>query len=101
MTSRDYDEKRDFMRMAVDCEVRFRRVGNEREFSGQVVNLSGRGLLFQSGEALTAGERLELSVEPPAGGSAPPLQASGEVVRVTAVEPGPRYEIAVVLRDVR
>ena len=42
----NYAEKRDFMRMPIDCRMRFSEVGDEREFEGKVINLSNRGILF-------------------------------------------------------
>ncbi len=97
---REFEEKRDFMRMLVDCEVHCRSAENGTEYSGQVKNLSAQGLLFTSKQELVVGDRLEVVVRPQ-GGSSAPLEASAEVVRVDVVEPGWLYEVGVAFSEVR
>ena len=41
----NYDEKRDFLRMPIDCSLKFSAVGDEREFNGKVINMSENGIL--------------------------------------------------------
>lgn len=98
--TREFEEKRDFMRMMVDCEVHCRSADGGTEYSGRVKNLSGQGLLFTSERELAVGERLELVIQAQ-GGFAAPLEASAEVVRVDVVEPGQLYEIGVAFNEVR
>ncbi|WP_455383734.1 PilZ domain-containing protein [Acidihalobacter prosperus] len=97
---REFEEKRDFMRMMVDCEVHCRSADGASEYQGRVKNLSARGLLFTAERELAVGERLELLIQPQ-GGSAAPLEASAEVARVDVVEPGRLYEIGVAFSEVR
>ena len=97
---REFEEKRDFMRMLVDCEVHCRSAENGMEYRGQVKNLSAQGLLFSSKQELAVGDRLEVVVRPQ-GGSSAPLEVNAEVVRVDVVEPGWLYEVGVAFREVR
>lgn len=100
MAQQEFEEKRDFMRMLVDCEVRCNSPAHGRSYKGRVQNLSAHGLMFSSTLALTMGEQLEFVIDSP-GGAVPPLEASGEVVRVTTLEEGRLYEIGVAFRQVR
>ena len=89
--SRNYDEKRDFMRMTVDCRVDFKDT-NGRDHQGRAINLSGGGLLFITDAPLTLGAELQLSVKP----DAPviqPLDVVGKVVRVDRVDG--KFEVGV------
>ena len=43
---REYDEKRDFIRVTVDCELTYIEPHKGQEELGTAKNLSGRGLLF-------------------------------------------------------
>ena len=80
----DSDDQRDFRRMNIDCPVNFRRERADGFCVGTVRNLSGRGLLLNSHEALQLGDRLEVDIRP-ANTLTPSLHAIVEVVRV---EPG-------------
>jgi c-di-GMP-binding flagellar brake protein YcgR len=100
MVPREFEEKRDFMRMMVDCEVQCRSADGTTQYSGRVRNLSAQGLLFSSEQELAVGERLELVIHPKIG-SAAPLEASAEVVRVDVIEPDRLYEIGVAFSEVR
>lgn len=47
--TREYDEKRDFIRIDIDCEIEYKKVDSSEEaVIGQVANLSGRGMMFIS-----------------------------------------------------
>lgn len=88
----DYSEKRDFIRMTVDCQVDFTIVDAMEEATGRAVNLSGRGLLFQTDREIPIGTRLEVNVRSE-NNRVQPLNAQVEVVRVEVLEPGSLYEI--------
>lgn len=100
MAPREFEEKRDFMRMMVDCEVRCRSAENGTEYSGRVRNLSAQGLLFSTARELAVGDRLEVIIQP-GGGASAPLEAEAEVVRVDSVEPGKLYEVGLAFQKVR
>jgi hypothetical protein len=76
----DFSEKRDFYRMAVDGEVRFRIDGESQVLSGIVQNLSATGLLMASEKEVAPGTRINVSIMP---GQAitPPLSAEASVIR--------------------
>ncbi len=93
--SREYDEKRNFIRMCMECPMTFTR------YSGSVHtatarDLSGSGLGFVTDQALTLGEVLAVRVVPGQAVVAP-LQAEVEVVRVQPAEPE-GYDIGVTIR---
>jgi hypothetical protein len=83
-------ERREFLRVPVNAEVRFRRLPDGEEQRGYVRNISGSGILFSSGNAVEPGTLLSLKVDaPPAPngtGNPEPLRATVRVVRVTGDE---------------
>ncbi|AOU97223.1 hypothetical protein BI364_03725 [Acidihalobacter yilgarnensis] len=95
---RDYDEKRDFIRMTIDCDVSYHLVDGSVIDQGRVRNLSGRGVLFQTGRFLDIGAVLDLSITSRSS-SIPPLNARVEVVRVHEVKSGLVYEIGAVFHE--
>jgi len=78
----NFAEKRDFMRMAIDCLLSFSRRGEQQSFEGHVVNLSSKGILFTAIDQFEKGDQLEL-VLTPTNSSTTPMEASVVVSRVT------------------
>lgn len=78
--SRDYDEKRDFIRMCIEGPMSFSRQGDAAVHSATAKDLSGSGLGFVSAVPLALGELLQVSVVPGTSMVAP-LRAEVEVVR--------------------
>ncbi|MCU7891501.1 MAG: PilZ domain-containing protein [Candidatus Thiodiazotropha sp. (ex Ustalcina ferruginea)] len=76
----DFTEKRDYYRMAVDGEVRFRKDGENQVSSGIVKNLSSAGLLMSFEKEMAPGTKLTIMIIP---GQAitPPLSAKASVIR--------------------
>ena len=76
----DFIEKRDFYRMAVDGDVRYRIDDESQIFTGTVKNLSNSGLLMASDREITPGTRITIAIIP---GHAitPPLLADAKVIR--------------------
>jgi hypothetical protein len=93
--SRDYDEKRNFIRMCMECPMTFTRYGGSVH-TATARDLSGSGLGFVTDQALTLGEVLSVKVVPGQAVVAP-LQAEVEVVRVQPHDVD-RYEIGVTIR---
>lgn len=93
--SRDYDEKRDFIRMCMECPMTFTRYGGSVHVA-TARDLSGSGLGFVTDQALTLGEVLAVQVTPQQAVVAP-LQAEVEVVRVQPSSQG-GYDIGVTIR---
>jgi len=82
--SRDHDEKRDFIRLTVDCRVTFLDADG-KEHHGRALNVSGGGVQFITDTPLTLGSELSLSVNP----DTPviqPLELIATVVRVDRLD---------------
>ena len=81
----EYAEKRDFLRMPIDCALSFSAADDSRRYQGKVLNLSSRGILFTSGRSFDIGSRLDI-VLTPSNSITPPMQARVVVSRVDARE---------------
>jgi len=78
---RGESEKRDFIRMEVDCEVEFRPEGAATMEQGRGRDLSATGVSFYAERELAEGDTLEVRVLPSRPG-VNPLHAEATVVRV-------------------
>ena len=94
----DYAEKRDDLRMPIDCELSFSRRGEAQRLHGKVINLSGKGILFTSSECFAPGDELDIRLTP-ANALTPPMEASVVVNRV--VDNNARFEIACEIEKIR
>ena len=94
----DFAEKRDFQRMAIDCEFGFCKRGETQRFGGHVINLSSKGILFTSSENFDVGTELEIILTP-SNSLTPPMEASALVARVTDNQAS--YEIACEITEIR
>ena len=94
----DYAEKRDFLRMPIDCELSFMLTGNSTRYEGNVINLSNQGILFTSSERFDEGAALELLLTP-SNSETSPMEAQAVVTRVTDYEPV--FEIACAINDIK
>jgi hypothetical protein len=88
----DYIEKRDFYRMVVDGEVKYRIEGESQVSSAKVMNLSNSGLLMAADREITSGTKMTIAIIP---GQAitPPLMADALVIRCDSAGSG-QYHIA-------
>jgi hypothetical protein len=96
----DYEEKRDFKRVKVDAEIRYKMLDTdvEEEEVGRVANLSGRGLMFIAERGVPVNSDLEINIQP--GTSlTPPLHARVKVVRMEKQRRGTGYEIGAVIQE--
>lgn len=91
----DYDEKRNFPRMPIDCDLRYSVVGDDRDFEGKVINLSDKGILFTSRQKLEIGNLLTLVLTANQA-KTPPMHATVKVTRV--ISQGVLYEVACIIR---
>lgn len=82
-----YDEKRDFIRMPVDCNVTFSLAGDSQQYYGKGTDLSAEGVMFLSVKELQVGEKITIQVHPYIK-TILPLSASAEVVRSTKSDDG-------------
>lgn len=87
----DYSEKRDFIRMPVQCPVFVRDPASDIEETAELLDLSATGVRFVSRRALDTGARLELMVKPDHP-ITPPLEATISVIRCEEVDNG--FDIA-------
>ncbi len=97
---REFEEKRNHLRMAVEGAISYRSAGHRGDTNtGELRNLSGRGMMFLAGEAPALESELEVTVHP---GNAltPPLHARVRVVRVVRQRRGERYEVGAVIKEV-
>jgi C-terminal processing protease CtpA/Prc len=85
LVDRDYDEKRNFIRMQVNTSVSLELSG--QQLSGWCIDLSGGGLQVEMEEALPLETELEVTITSPHGHS-PMLQAKTRVARVTEGDNG-------------
>ncbi|MNB59192.1 PilZ domain protein [compost metagenome] len=60
-TSRDYSEKRDFIRMRVDADVVLIHEGDE--VSGVCIDLSSSGMQVEAPRQFTVGDRLSVRID--------------------------------------
>ena len=92
-----YPEKRDFLRMPIDCSLSFNVEDDDRPHRGKVINLSSRGILFSSRQRLETGTLLNIELIP-SRSSTPPMHATVEVARVTSNRV--TYEVAGEIRSI-
>jgi hypothetical protein len=87
-------EQRDFLRMPIDCDLKYSVVGDIREHRGKVINLSNTGILFSSRQKLEPGNLLTAVLTAP---NTPPMHATVKVERV--VSNAVLYEVACSIRS--
>jgi len=99
LDQRSFDEKRDFIRVPVDCVVALTESASGRCFTAAGKNLSGCGVLFHTDQLLQPGDRLEMHIE---SGQAllSGLDATIEVVRVEVQADGALYAVGGAIRHV-
>jgi hypothetical protein len=78
---RDYEEKRHFHRMQIDCQVTVRPADGSPTLAAEGRDLSGQGFSFYAGQPFDQGALLEVTISPE-NSLVRPLRAEVEVVRV-------------------
>ena len=94
---RSYEEKRDFIRMPVDCDVSLEDKASGKQFTAAGKNLSANGVLFHTVEALAPGDRLEMHIEA-SQALLSVLEATIEVVRVESLGDGRSFAVGGAIR---
>jgi hypothetical protein len=84
LDQRSYEEKRDFIRMPVECEISLVSAASGRQFTASGRNLSAGGVLFHTDEPLRPGDRLEMHIE----AREPLVSVLDANIEVLRVEPG-------------
>ena len=95
----EYDEKRDYIRMDVDCEVTYKLADSDIVKSGRCTSLSGAGVSFIADTAYDAGLAMEINVIPQKSVT-PSMTAFIEVVRSIPQEDG-SFEVAATIRSLK
>ena len=93
-----YAEKRDFLRMPIDCALHFVQRGGSELYEGIVINLSSKGILFTSIHKFDEGAVLEITLTP-SNSLTPPMEASVVVSRVSNNDAV--FEIACEIEEIR
>ncbi len=93
----DYAEKRDFLRMPIDCDLSFSKVGSSKQYQGSVINLSSKGILFTSTKKFDQGTVLEITLTP-SNSATPPMETEAVVTRVS--DNDVLFEIACTIREI-
>jgi hypothetical protein len=95
----DYDEKRNYIRMEIDCEVTYRLANSTEVHRGHCSSISGAGVSFKTTQPFDAGKAMEINVLPK-NAITPPMTAFIEVVRSTQQDDG-SYEIAASIKSIK
>lgn len=93
----DYSEKRDYIRMPMQCPVTIRDPGAVIADTAHLLDISASGVRFISQRALDEGARLELMVRPECE-ITPPLEAEISVIRCREIDEG--FDIAAAIEVV-
>ena len=95
----NYDEKRSFYRMSVDCHIEFSIAGSTEKHKGDGKNLSANGVKFITDQKLAEGQELDVIVHPVIQ-TVTPLKAKAKVVRVIHDEDNDQYIIGLSMEEV-
>ena len=95
----DYEEKRNFPRMTLNCEASVTDPETGQAFTTMVINLSGGGALFNAEQDFRVGALLDLRVES-ATHDRPPFEARIKVIRCEARDKG-GYQVASEIEQVQ
>ena len=93
------DEKRNYIRMNLDCDLTYKLVDSEQTYHGRCTSLSGAGISFISELPFKAGKGLEIHVHPK-NSLTPPMTAFIEAVRCTELDEG-SFEIAATIKSIK
>jgi len=104
---RNYDEKRDFVRVALDSALSFGipddsdddvAVDTQLDQTALLKNLSGRGLMFVAENEVTKESLIDIKVVP-SNELTQPLHARVKVVRVMKQRHGDGFEVGAVIQS--
>ena len=96
---REYDEKRDFIRVSVDFDIQYKLQDSEQELVARLSNLSGRGMMFIASHEIPVDTHLEVHIQPENSVTAP-LHAIVRVVRTARQRRADGYEIGAIITGV-
>jgi hypothetical protein len=94
-----HDEKRNYTRMHIDCDLNFKLAGSDVIHQGRCISISGSGISFIADHPIDQGKALEIIVAPN-NSITPPLTAFIEVVRITR-KFNDNYDIAASIKSIK
>ncbi len=94
-----HDERRDYIRMDVDCDVTYKLANSNEVKTGTCTTLSGAGVSFIASEAYEPGLAMEVSIIPKTS-ITPPMTAYIEIVRCTPCANN-QYEVAASIKSIK
>lgn len=94
-----HDEKRDYIRMDVDCDIIYKPADGSHAKTGRCTTLSGAGVSFIADQPFDLGLAMEVSILPKTA-ITPPMTAYIEVVRSVKQGDG-SYEIAASIKSIK
>lgn len=95
----EYDEKRNYIRMEIDCDITYRLADSDELHQGHCSSLSGAGVSFITDRSFDSGKAMEVNIIP-RNAITPPMTAFIEVVRSTQQDDG-RYEVAATIKSIK
>jgi hypothetical protein len=93
----DYSEKRDFQRMALDCSLEYSISSDDKIYTGQINNLSAKGVLFKGDKSIALGVEVKITVSP-VNDITPPMVADVCVTRCDKHDDGSYYVAGEILK---
>lgn len=94
-----YDEKRAFMRIDLNSEMKYRLVDFSEFQPAKCTSLSGSGVSFITSQNCKEGDAIEIEIKPQ-NAITPAFTAFVEVVRISPL-PDNQYEIASVIKTIK
>jgi PilZ domain len=95
----EYDEKRNYIRMEIDCDVTYKLADSDEVYDGRCSSISGAGVSFIADRAFDVGKAMEISVIPN-NTVTPSMTAFIEIIRSTQQDSG-SYEIAATIKSIK
>lgn len=94
-----YDEKRNFIRMEMDCEITYKLADSDELHHGHCSSISGVGVSFIADRFFDPGKAMEINVIPKSTVT-PSMTAFIEVIRSTQLDDG-NYEVAGTIKSIK
>ncbi|MGR8930446.1 MAG: PilZ domain-containing protein [Gammaproteobacteria bacterium] len=94
-----HDERRDFIRMDVNCEITYKLADSDDTKTGLCTTLSGAGLSFLADQPFEIGLAMEVNIAPKSS-ITPPMAAYVEIVRCSK-RTDSEFEIAAVIKSIK
>lgn len=95
----NYDEKRKYIRMEIDCDISYQFADSDQSGQGRCTSISGAGVSFITDRSIESGKAIEIYVSPK-NNLTPSMTAFVEVIRSTLQDNG-EYEIAATIKSIK